>query len=165
MLLSYEKQYGYNNPYIAYMDGEKPISKWLKDDILAEIRKCSLRCSYDELAKLPLTELKKRFLKWKSAKYVNSRKVDFFVLDSDKVSKVTDSDLALFRASMSVSKTEPKEETWKCSFLEWYGNQMTGLTCVKRVEVGTIKGIWFYRANGTKKKVTSKGFEMLEKVA
>lgn len=156
---------GATNPFVSYCDGEKPISKWTKEDLLKEFRTYNLRCSYEILSKFPLSELKRRFLKWKSSKYVGCRKVDFFVIDKEKVCKVSDAELAIYRASMSMPKPEPKKEVWKCSFYEWYGTQYSGLTCVKKTEVGTICGIWFYRENGTKKKITSKGFEMLERVA
>lgn len=164
MLLENQFNNGARNPFVAYCDGEKPISKWTKDDMLKEFCTYDLRCDYESLSKLPLCELKRRFLKWKSAKYVGSRKVDFFVIDKEQVCKVSDSDLALYRITMSNPKPEPKKETWKCSFLEWNGTLYTGLTAVRKTEVGTVCGIWFYRQNGTRKKITSKGFVMLEKV-
>ena len=58
---------------------------------------------------------------------------------------------------------EPAEERWKCAFLEWSGSRKHP-KATEIIEEGIIKGDWFYRANGSKKKVTANGFRKIERV-
>ena len=154
----------YSNSYysstIAYMDGERPISKWTKKDIFEVIKKCKLKCSIEQLNKLSLLILRRKFLKWKRTCFINGRTVDFYIVDTQAISNVTDNDIAMWLNSTKEAHIKPVEEVWECSFIEWIGPHYA-LTAKRVKEVGVIRGIWFYRSNGTKKKITSNGFEML----
>ena len=46
----------------AYVNGEKPYSKWKKSDILERLKEHDTSVEYDFLKKLPLTVLKKCIL-------------------------------------------------------------------------------------------------------
>lgn len=46
-------------------------------------------------------------------------------------------------------------------FLEWSGTRKHPVA-KEIVEEGIVKGDWFYRKNGTKKKTTANGFEFIK---
>lgn len=48
-------------------------------------------------------------------------------------------------------------------FLEWSGTRKHPVA-KEIVEEGIVKGDWFYRKNGTKKKTTANGFEFIKKL-
>ena len=58
---------------------------------------------------------------------------------------------------------ETKDGKWKCEFLEWTGTHYHS-NAHKHIEIGTVKGEWFFRDNGKRKKTTAKGFKFLEKI-
>lgn len=60
-------------------------------------------------------------------------------------------------------KVEPSEERWECKFLEWSGTR-NHPKATEITEVGTIRGGWFYRDNGEKKKVSANGFRKLKRI-
>lgn len=59
--------------------------------------------------------------------------------------------------------TESTKERWKCAFLEWSGTRKHP-KATEIIEEGIIKGDWFYRADGSKKKTTATGFRFIEKI-
>lgn len=160
--------YGYsmsNNAVEAYANGEKPLSKWIKGDILEYI---SLNfddsIDMDLLKKVPAKALKNLCLSKSSWHHTSNHfnKTDFYVVDSDKVSNITVESIDL-EIKKCTQTTLPIEEKWKCAFLEWSGTRKHPKS-TEYIEEGIIKGEWFIRADGSKKKTTANGFRRIEKL-
>lgn len=161
-----------NNAIMAYDNGEMPLSKWKKSDILEAIDQAvresyiTLNCSYEILSKTPVNVLKKLCLRRSSWHHTSNHynKTDFYSIDTDSVERLTDekinNEIAEYKAETQI---ESSEEKWKCRFLEWGGTRKHP-KATEVIEVGVIKGDWFYRADGTKKKITSNGFKKIEKL-
>lgn len=161
-----------NNAVDAYENGEMPISKWSKKAIMEEVEKSvregelSLQCSMQALGKLPVKALKEYCLysssKHHTSKYYNM--TEFYSLDIDRLEGLTDQELVeIVHMYKQQGGQEITEEKWKCSFLEWYGSR-NHRKPRRFVETGTVKGQWFIRADGTRKKTTATGFEFIEKI-
>ncbi len=73
----------------AYDEGQKPLSKWSKDDILNNIY--SLIDTDVDLSKLTLAELKENFLKYSSWHHTGAfyNTTDFYSIDEDAVNNIT----------------------------------------------------------------------------
>lgn len=161
-----------NNAIAAYESGEKPLSKWTKSDIIEAIddaikeEELILNCSMEKLKKTPVKILKDLCLSYSSWHHTSNHynKTDFYSLDIDRIERLTDEmiDNEIIN-SKSEKKEEPSEEKWKCAFLEWSGTRKHP-TATEVVEVGIIKGNWFYRSDGSKKKTTANGFRFIEKI-
>ena len=161
-----------NNAVDAYDEGERPLSKWTKAEILYEIKEqeVELQCSMEKLRKIPLKVLKDTCLKCSSwhhtSKYYNE--TDFYALDIDALEELTNETIDDLIATYQSEKKEetdvkPVEEKWKCSFLEWSGTRKHP-KATEVVEEGMIKGNWFYRKNGTKKSVNARGFHYIQSI-
>lgn len=160
-----------NNAVSAYADGEKPLSKWTKSNILkaveeAETNGLAIGCSLEALKKLPVKALKENCLynsSWHhTSNYYN--KTEFYELDTDKLEDLTDARIAEILAEIAAEKKpEQSEEVWECSFLEWSGSRNYP-KATRYTEIGTVRGDWFYRQNGSKKKTTSNGFEFIHRI-
>lgn len=101
-----------------------------------------------------------------SSNYFNETK--FYDLDVDRIEELTDEKINAIlseekAAKKAEKKTEEQEERWLCSFLEWSGTKKHP-KAKEFTEEGTIKGNWFIRKNGTKKKTTSNGFKFIKKL-
>ena len=59
-------------------------------------------------------------------------------------------------------ESKPSEERWECAFLEWSGTRKHPVA-TEVIEEGIIKGNWFYRKDGSKKKTTANGFRFIKK--
>lgn len=161
-----------NNAVAAYESGEKPLSKWTKTDILDAIEKAireeelTLNCSLKSLKKLPAKVLKEICL-YKSSWHHTSNhynKTDFYSLDIYAIAELTDERIdELMQASKDANKESQTEERWKCAFLEWSGSRKHP-KATEVIEEGVVKGNWFYRADGSKKKTTANGFRFIKKI-
>lgn len=165
-----------NNAVAAYRDGEKPLSKWTKKGILEQISnqieqgELELHCSLELLKKLSLKALKKHCL-WCSSWHHTSNyynETNFYDLDVDRIEELTDERInAILLEEKANRKTgnkaEEKEEKWLCSFLEWSGTKKHP-KAKEFTEEGIVKGNWFIRKNGTKKKTTANGFKFIKKL-
>ena len=159
-----------NNAVVAYEYGEKPLSKWTKAAILDAIRKqeIELKCSKEKLRKLPVEVLKETCLIYSSWHHTSSHynKTDFYSLDINEIENLTDEKIEKLIAEYKTEKraeNKPLEEKWKCAFLEWSGSKRHP-KATELIEVGIVKGDWFYREDGSKKKTTANGFKFLERV-
>lgn len=160
-----------NNAVAAYENGEKPLSKWTKADIIEAIEnQAELKCRIEKLKKVPASSLKNVCLKCSSWHHTSNHynKTDFYTLDVERVENLTDEDLDVTIENYKLDKKEktevkPTEEEWECSFLEWSGSRRHP-KATEVTEIGIIKGEWFYRKNGSKKSVNSRGFRMIKKV-
>lgn len=159
-----------NNAVAAYEDGEKPLSKWTKTDIFDAIneQEVELKCSIEKLKKLPIKVLKEICLIYSSWHHTSNHynKTDFYSLDVDRIENLTDDkieELLLdYRADKKV-ESKPLEERWECAFLEWSGSRKHPVA-TEVIEEGSVKGDWFYRKDGSKKKTTANGFRFIKKI-
>lgn len=159
-----------NNAVAAYEDGEKPLSKWTKTDIFDEIenQEVKLKCSMEKLRKLPAKALKEVCLTYSSWHHTSNHynRTDFYSLDVDYIENLIDEKIeGLIRDYKADKKTEdkPLEEKWRCAFLEWSGTRKHPVA-TEVIEEGIVKGNWFYRKDGSKKKTTANGFRFIEKI-
>lgn len=92
-----------NNAVEAYYNGEKPLSKWKKADIIEAIENAikdgnlTLNCNMEKLKKLPVKILKKLCLYYSSWHHTSNHynKTDFYSLDIDTVAELTDEKLTM----------------------------------------------------------------------
>lgn len=159
-----------NNAVAAYEDGKKPLSKWTKADIFDAIEEqgLELKCSMEKLKKLPVKVLKEVCLVYSSWHHTSNHynKTDFYSLHIDGIENLTDEKIGELIADYKADKkaeSTPSEERWKCAFLEWSGSRKHP-KATEIIEEGTIKGDWFYRKDGTKKKITANGFRFIKKI-
>lgn len=170
--------YGYsmsNNAMLAYDNGERPLSKWTKKDIIEEIETAiedeylTLNCSLEKLKKIPSKLLKSLCLSYSSWHHTSNHynKTDFYSLDLDRIRRLSDekidNKIADYKREQADSKAEPTEEKWKCAFLEWSGTRKHP-KATEVIEDGIVKGDWFYRKDGTKKKTSANGFRFIEQI-
>ena len=81
-----------------------------------------------------------------------------------KISELTDEKINRIIENCKEDKSEePTEERWQCAFLEWSGTRKHPKV-TEIIEEGVVKGDWFYRADGSKKKTTSNGFRFIKKI-
>lgn len=159
-----------NNAVDAYENGEKPLSKWRKSDILKAIEESEmeLKCSIEKLRKLPVKILKEVCLCYSSWHHTSNHynETDFYSLDEEKIENLTDAKIDELLIEYKANKNEevkPTEEKWKCAFLEWGGTRKHP-TATEIIEEGIIKGNWFYRKDGSKKKTTANGFRFIKQI-
>ena len=161
-----------NNAVAAYESGEKPLSKWTKTDILEGIERAireeelTLNFSMEKLKKIPVKILKDICLKYSSWHHTSNHynKTEFYSLDYDEIEELTDEKIENILSEYKSEKpVEPTEERWQCAFLEWSGTRKHP-KATEIIEEGVVKGDWFYRADGSKKKTTANGFRFIEKI-
>lgn len=159
-----------NNAVAAYEDGEKPLSKWTKADIFEAIedQEVELKCSIEKLKRLPVKVLKEICLTYSSWHHTSNHynKTDFYSLDMDTIEKLTDDKINELIADYKADKkteSKPSEERWECAFLEWTGSRKHP-KATEIIEEGIVKGNWFYRKDGSKKKITANGFRFIKKI-
>lgn len=159
-----------NNAVAAYEDGEKPSSKWTKTDIFDAINKqeVELKCSIEKLKKLPVKVLKEVCLTYSSWHHTSNHynKTDFYSLDVDRIENLADDkieELLLDYKTGKKAESKSSEERWECAFLEWSGSRKHPVA-TEVIEEGIIKGNWFYRKNGSKKKTTANGFRFIKQI-
>lgn len=159
-----------NNAVEAYSNGEKPLSKWTKTEILRMIKQeeVDLNCSVELLKKAPVKALREIALRKVAWHHTSSHynATDFYALDFDRLESLEDEELEkIIKESKQNKKenTEAEEERWKCAFLEWSGSRKHP-KATEIIEDGIIKENWFIRADGSKKKTTANGFRFIEKL-
>lgn len=159
-----------NNAMAAYGCGEKPLSKWTKTNIFFEIKEqeVKLKCTIEKLKKLPVKVLKAECLCRSSWHHTSSyyNKTDFYALDINRIEGLTDERIdELIAGHKETEKMEsaPVEEKWQCAFLEWSGSR-NHPKATEVIEQGIVKGGWFYRSDGSKKKVTANGFRFIKQI-
>lgn len=154
-----------NNAVAAYEDGEKPLSKWTKADIFDTIKDTGieLKCSIEKLRKLPVKVLKEVCLKYSSWHHTSNHynRTEFYSLDINRIENLTDEKIDRLLTDYKEEKKmeeKPSEEKWRCSFLEWSGTRKHPVA-KEMIEEGIVKGNWFYRKDGSKKKTTANGID------
>lgn len=113
-----------NNAVEAYENGERPLSRWHKSDILEAISvsEIELKCSISKLQKLPVKVLKEVCLTRSSWHHTSNyyNQTDFYALDEEYIGNLTDEKIEklLKECKSEEKRREPAEERWKCAFLE-----------------------------------------------
>lgn len=116
----------------AYNNGEMPLSKWTKQALLAAVEEYAkeneIRFSLPLLKKLTADELRNRFLyrsSWHhTSEYAN--RTDFYSLDTELLSELTDEDLKkIIEEKAPVKKEEPKTRKYRgeIRYIEWSGTR------------------------------------------
>ena len=159
-----------NNAVAAYENGEKPLSKWKKADILEAVKtqEVELKCSPSKLQKLPAVLLKEICLCYSSWHHTSSHynETKFYMLNAEYLEILTDAmvdEIAAEYNKTYAKEKQPVEETWECAFLEWSGTRKHP-KATEVVEQGIVRGQWFYRKDGTKKKTSANGFRFIKKI-
>ena len=163
-----------NNAVEAYENGEKPLSRWTKAEILEAIEdaisegELTLNCTMDKLKKTPLKVLKKLCLCYSSWHHTSNHYniTDFYSLNIDRIEELIDEELEEAIADSKAEKEvkqEPAEERWMCAFLEWSGTRKHP-KAKEIIEEGTVRGDWFIRSNGRKKKTSANGFRYIKRI-
>lgn len=160
-----------NNAVEAYDNGEMPLSKWKKADIIEAINRYveenEVNFNVDLLFKLPVKILKTKVLAKSSWHHTSNRynKTDFYSLDEYYIDQLTDTKINEILEEYKNAKNDEEvtEEKWICEFLEWSGSRKHPKATVLR-EVGVIKGNWFYRSDGSKKSIRANGFRCIERI-
>ncbi len=154
-----------NNAVDAYNNGEKPISKWTKADILDEVSACGY--NFPLLKKVKVSVLKSKLL-WKSGWHHTSKqynKTDFYSIDRNALEELNDEIIETWISESAAceSKKEATVERWECAYLVWSGTRKHP-KAEEQTAVGEIRGDWFYLPDGRKKSVHGNGFRKIRKV-
>ena len=166
-----------NNAVGAYNNGEKPLSKWSKAEILQEIRiyakENNINIDMEKLNKVSLPVLRESFL-YKTAyhhtsKFYNS--TDFYAIDFDTVNEMVDLEsvqklLELTEEEKMLKKQEKKEdspEMWECAYLVWGGTRAHP-KATEQTAIGEVRGNWFYLPEGGKKSIKANGFRFIRQI-
>lgn len=156
-----------NNAVAAYENGEKPLSRWTKKEIIDKIEdaEINLNCSIDNLKKVPAKVLKEICLSYSSWHHTSNHfnRTDFYSVDYEKIAEITNAQLDQCIADYKKESKEVSEEKWECTFLEWSGSRKHP-KATEVTEIGIIKGNYFYRKDGTKKKTTANGFQYIKRI-
>lgn len=156
-----------NNAVAAYENGEKPLSKWRKTDIFEAIEEqVEIKCSIEKLKKVPVEILKEICLRCSSWHHTSSyyNQTDFYSLDVKRIEELTDDKIEkLISDYKADKKNKPSEERWECAFLEWSGSRKHP-RATEVIEEGVVKGDWFYRKDGSKKKTSANGFRFIKQI-
>ncbi len=113
-----------NNAVYAYENGEKPISKWTKSDILSEIANID-----EEKAALvkdvPLSTLKQNLLYNSSYHHTSSHynKTQFYAVDADVVDSLTPETVAEWKNQKLQAKASENTYRGDIDYVEWSGSR------------------------------------------
>lgn len=147
--------------FIPYMNGTKPKSKYTKADFIEAFVRCNKVANVEHFKKISLIIMQRYFLKWSYSCDFYGRKVDFFLINDSELAVLNTDEIARFIRLSQTKNPEPKEIKALCSYLETYRSPDGIFTSVKKQSQGVLKGNWFYLPSGKKKKITSRGFEIL----
>lgn len=118
-----------NRAVEAYEDGEKPLSKWRKAEIIEQVKELDIKFNIELLKKCKLKTLKDYFLKKTSwhhtSSYCNS--TDFYSLNVDFIEDLTSKDIEKLILKVKNEKEVKQEEDPKrlanFYYLEWGGSK------------------------------------------
>lgn len=151
----------------AYDNGERPLSKWSKKDIIEEIieMEYELGVPLDKIKKIPLTALKSLVLSKSSwhhtSKYAN--KSSFYSIDPEKLSSLSEE---IINAAISSASTSPDTSVStryvKVRYGVWEGTRKHPKLAFY-TSLGTVTGNVYLSHNKViKKLITGKHFTILE---
>jgi hypothetical protein len=154
-----------NNARIAYKNGEKPLSRWTKSELINEIeaaRKAGsiVTASQEVIKRAPVRLLKQHFLHQTSWHHTGSKfnRTPFYSLNLDALAHIDES----FLQPIQEEKTKPDPERWLCSWTEWEKKSRFGRPQpVEYRSEGTILNNTFTADDGTRKMITGKSFRKI----
>lgn len=160
-----------NNAREAYREGERPLSKWTKEDILKGVKKCVNEEAFKILKGLSLTVLRKYALYKSSWHHTSSyyNRTNFYSIDEDYLSTLSNSELQRLqeeneyfkKKKKAVKKVKSERRKVKAHFVEWEWHAKKS-KAIDVEEIGFIDDTWFYRWDGSKKRIKAKGFKVIE---
>ena len=143
----------------AYSNGEKPLSRWTKKELLDAIGDKRIR-------KYSLSVLKSYFL-WRSSWHHTSRfanSTDFYSIDWDRAEHINFDELDRLEKEAKEKRSGNEDETPRkaiVSYGEWVGTR-SHPHLVMRQEYAIIIGRWAYLESGRRKDTTGGHFESCE---
>lgn len=154
-----------NNALMAYENGEKPISKWSKSEILEAIQNINPSI-YEEASKLDTKSLRDMALVKTSWHHTSKmyNKTNFYSIDEDGIQRLTAADVPKYKSEKIPDKTYRGDIT----YLEWSGTQKHPKADKKTLEDVNIleKGSFYYIYDDDgklilKKKIGSNGTDVV----
>ena len=150
-----------NNALYAYENGEKPISKWTKSDIIQELTAAHPAEYIEEVKKLTASEVKALFLN-RTAWHHTSRlfnQTDFYAVSLTVPFEAIRNTIA--NRKPKEAKPEDKPTKAKVIYSEWTGTRRH-LKLIDTECYAVIIGRWAYLENGQKKRTDGKHFHIIE---
>lgn len=147
-----------NNAVDAYMSGEKPISKWTKQEVVVYVQEIRPDL-IDELKKLRKDELFELVLRRSSWHHTSMyyNETDFYKIDEEAIENITAEKISEKIANrVPVNKTEQLEEQYVLADYTVF----EGKKAIKKSEYGIIKGDWFTSSiDGDRKNIFGRWFK------
>lgn len=146
-----------NNAVDAYMSGEKPISKWTKQEVIECVEELRLDIK-DELKKLRKDELFDLVLRRSSwhhtSQYYNE--TDFYKIDEEAIENITAEKISEKIANrVPINKTEQLKEQYVLADYTVF----EGKKPINKSQYGIVKGDWFTSIDGDKKNIFGRWFK------
>lgn len=163
-----------NNAVAAEREGKFPKSKWTKSMILAKLSQQMETDSikYISLSKKPLAYLKYLCLESNEWHHTSSwyLTTDYYEVQdmSDWSTEAIEESYQNWSKYMDQQKAEKKAEAekkpsqYECEFLVWSGSR-NHPKATAYIEIGEIKGSWFYSSYG-KKSINANGFKIIREI-
>lgn len=156
-----------NRAVEAYKNGEKPISRWTKAEIIQAISEIDENKA-ELFKKVSLSDLKEKCLCYASWHHTSDRcnRTNFYAIDEEYVTSITEEEIKNLSKNKKSSKQEIKAETFRgeIHYLEWGGTRNHQKATEKTLENVNIekRGSFYYVTddNGKellKKKIDSRG--------
>lgn len=158
------------NAIDCYDQDIKPLSKWLKQEVIDkinnEINEKRYNIDIKLISKLNKNNLFNLFLSFDSWHHTGKmyKKTNFYAFNDSKLFDLTNEKIIeLLQQQKQEKKNMDVEEKKYCKahFLEWGGTRKHP-KAYDYEENGYILGNWFYRSNGRKKSVSANGFYVIE---
>ncbi len=154
----------------AYENGEMPLSKWRKTDILNRIAEIYPEKA-EKLKKVKASVLKERFLTYSSWHHTSSHfnKTDFYRVDMSYAERITDKDIDKMLCEGKETKEEPSVNKYlgRIKYLEWGGTRKHPKAEEKELTNVYVeeRGCFYYVTDSNnklllKKKIGSNGTEV-----
>lgn len=128
----------------AYQEGAKPLSKWMKKEILDLVKEVRPDL-VEKLSKVRKEELAKVCLIQTSWHHTGSfyNKTDFYEFDENSVEEITDSEIEKLLESKPAAKKVSELEDVYFEWIEWEGTKRFPKK-VQKSGYGVKKGNWIY---------------------
>lgn len=165
-------QYASKDAIRAYKDGEKPLSKWSKSDIMQGIEEMIASGEattkaemLPHISRLPLPVMKKWLLRKSSCHKTGNteRNTYFYIIDKASVESMSCEKIAKILSYEKSNPIQKQGRRCECSFLIWQGPKRNRIP-TRIQETGEIKGDWFIRPDGSRKSIRGAGFRVVREI-
>lgn len=140
-----------NNAVSAYRCGEKPLSKWLKADLIDSIEDViENKADISKFKKLTVKQLKEYFL-YESSWHHTSKmynETSFYSIDEDNIDRFLAGELVITNEKVKVSE---QKEMIEIEYPVWGGTKKHPKIVGYETMTGEIKGDWCVSDTGRKK--------------